>query len=139
VIGVKWVYRTKLHPNGSIHKHKTRLVVQRYSQMDGIDYGDTFAPTARHETIRLIVALSSRYGWKILYLDSIQHFHMMFWKKKFMLSSLVVLFASHEEKVYRLHKVLHGVKQAPRAQYSRLDSFFFCKIISRVKMNPLFL
>jgi len=63
VIGVKWVYRTKLNPNGSIHKHTGRLVVKGYSQMAGIDYGDTFAPVARHETI------SVQCGWKIFHLD----------------------------------------------------------------------
>nr|KYP67603.1 Copia protein [Cajanus cajan] len=69
VIGVKWVYRIKLNPDGSIHKHKARLVVKGYSQMAGIDYGDTFVPVARHETIRLIVALAAQYGWKIFHLD----------------------------------------------------------------------
>jgi len=69
VIDVKWVYRTKLNPDGSIHKHKARLVVKGYSQMTGIDYGDTFALVARHETIWLIVALSAQYGWKIFHLD----------------------------------------------------------------------
>jgi len=62
LICVEWVYRTNLHPIDSIHKHKTRLVLKGYSQMDGVDYGDTFAPTARHETIRSIVSLSSQYG-----------------------------------------------------------------------------
>nr|KYP32395.1 Copia protein [Cajanus cajan] len=69
VIGVKWVYRTKLNPDGSIQKHKARLVVKGYSQMAGIDYGDTFTSVARPETIRLIVALAAQYGWKIFHLD----------------------------------------------------------------------
>ena len=37
--------------------------------MAGVDYGDTFAPMARHETIRLLVALSAQYGWKIFHLN----------------------------------------------------------------------
>jgi len=39
------------------------LVVKGYSQMAGIDYGDTFAPVSRHETIHLIVALSAQCDW----------------------------------------------------------------------------
>jgi len=73
VIRVKWVHRTKLNSDGSIHKHKTRLVVKGYSQMAGIDYGDTFAPVARHETIRLIVALLVQCGWKIFHLYTVLH------------------------------------------------------------------
>ena len=59
VIGVKWVYRTKFNANGSIHKHKARLVVKGYAQEAGIDYGDTFAPVARLDTIKLLIALAA--------------------------------------------------------------------------------
>ena len=55
-IGVKWVYKTKFQPDGSIYKHKARLVVKGYSQVAGVDFGDTFAPVARHDTIKLLLA-----------------------------------------------------------------------------------
>jgi len=56
-IGVKWVFRTKFNTNGSIFKHKARLVIKGYAQVVGVDYGDTFAPVARHDIIRLLIAL----------------------------------------------------------------------------------
>ncbi|GJU49502.1 retrovirus-related pol polyprotein from transposon TNT 1-94 [Tanacetum coccineum] len=51
-IDVKWVYKTKFQPDGSIYKHKARLVVKGYSQVVGVDFEDTFAPVARHDTIK---------------------------------------------------------------------------------------
>lgn len=64
-IGVKWVYRTKLNPDGSINKYKARLVSKGYAQMFGVDFSETFAPVARLDTIRMLLALAAQQGWKI--------------------------------------------------------------------------
>nr|KYP36517.1 Retrovirus-related Pol polyprotein from transposon TNT 1-94 [Cajanus cajan] len=69
VIGVKWVYRTKLNPDGSVNKLKARLVVKGYFQQYGVDFSDTFAPVARHDTIRLLISLATKLGWKIYHFD----------------------------------------------------------------------
>jgi hypothetical protein len=137
VIGVKWVYRTKLNPDGSIHKHKARLVVKGYSQMAGIDYGDTFAPVARHETIRLIVALSAQYGWKIFHLDVKSAFlNGILEEEIYVEQPAGFIVAGHEDSVYRLHKALYGLKQAPRAWYSRIDSHFLQNDFRRSQNEP---
>ncbi|CAL8123074.1 unnamed protein product [Prunus armeniaca] len=68
-IGVKWVYKTKFNPDGSIQKHKARLVAKSYSQQPGIDYNETFAPVARLDTIRALVALVAQTKWRIYQLD----------------------------------------------------------------------
>ncbi|XP_021900082.1 uncharacterized protein LOC110816268 [Carica papaya] len=65
VVGVKWVFRTKLNADSSINKHKARLVIKGYAQIYGVDYSDTFAPVARLDTIRLLLALSAQMGWKV--------------------------------------------------------------------------
>ena len=46
VIGVKWVFKTKYLTDGSLDKHKACLVAKGYAQRRGIDFDDTFAPTA---------------------------------------------------------------------------------------------
>ena len=57
MIGVRWVFKTKLNSDGSICKHKARLVVKGYAQQYGVDYLETFAPVGRYDTIRLLIAL----------------------------------------------------------------------------------
>ena len=56
-IGVKWVYKTKLKENGEVDKYKARLVAKGYKQEFGVDYKEVFAPVARLDTIRFVIAL----------------------------------------------------------------------------------
>jgi cellulose synthase/poly-beta-1,6-N-acetylglucosamine synthase-like glycosyltransferase len=65
VIGVKWIFKTKLNAYENINKHKARLVVKDYSQEPGIDFTDTFAPVSRLDTIKLLFALATQNGWYI--------------------------------------------------------------------------
>lgn len=84
VIGVKWVFRIKLNAYGSINKHKARLVVKGYAQIFGVDFFDAFAPIARLETIRLLLAIAVQKDWKVFQLDV----KSAFLRRKFMLSNL---------------------------------------------------
>jgi hypothetical protein len=58
-IGVKWVFKTKLNENGEVDKCKARLVAKGYAQQHGIDYTEVFAPVARWDTIRMVIALAA--------------------------------------------------------------------------------
>nr|KYP63619.1 hypothetical protein KK1_018198 [Cajanus cajan] len=62
VVGVKWVYKTKLNEKGEVDKFKARLVVKGYAQQYGIDYTEVFAPVARMETVRLVIAYAAQKG-----------------------------------------------------------------------------
>ncbi|GJR84646.1 hypothetical protein Tco_0424741 [Tanacetum coccineum] len=57
VIGTKWVFRNKLDENGIVSRNKARLVAQGYNQQEGIDYDETYAPVARLESIRILLAM----------------------------------------------------------------------------------
>ena len=59
-IGVKWIFRTKLNSDGSVNKYKARLVVKGYAQMFGVDFSETFAPVARMDIIRMLLALAAQ-------------------------------------------------------------------------------
>ena len=60
IIGVKWVYKTKLKENGEIDKHKARLVAKGYKQEYSVDYTEVFALVARHDTIRMVIAYAAQ-------------------------------------------------------------------------------
>ena len=68
-IGVKWVYKTKYNEHGEIDKHKARLVAKGYSQKHGVDYTEVYAPVARMDTVRMIIALAARKSWEVFQLD----------------------------------------------------------------------
>jgi hypothetical protein len=68
-IGLKWVFKLKRDEQGSVVKHKARLVVKGYSQQHGIDYEKVYAPVARLEAIRLLLALAAQQGWEVHHMN----------------------------------------------------------------------
>ncbi|RVX05870.1 Retrovirus-related Pol polyprotein from transposon RE1 [Vitis vinifera] len=69
VVGCRWIFKTKLRSDGSIKRHKARLVTQGFSQIHGLDFGDTFSPVVRPATIRIILSLVVTSGWRLHKLD----------------------------------------------------------------------
>ena len=68
-IQCKWVFKTKYLPNGHIDKFKARLVAKGYTQKVGIDYGETFSPVVKFETIRIVMAITAADDLKIIQFD----------------------------------------------------------------------
>ena len=85
-IGCKWLYKTKFHAYGSIDKYKARLVANRYSQKEGVDYEDTFALVDKLYTIILMIALATQHKWKV---------HRLYVKSAFMNGDLKEVYLVH--------------------------------------------
>lgn len=121
-IGLKWVFKLKRNPDGSVNNYKARLVANGYVQRHGVDYDEVFAPVARIETIRLIIALSASYGWEVRHLDVKTAFlHGVLKEEVNVKRPEGFEVKGSEEKVYKLSKALYGLKQAPRAWNYKLS------------------
>ena len=59
VVGSRWIYKVKQAADGSVEKYKAIFVARGFSQVEGIDYEDTFVVVARYSSIRSILALSA--------------------------------------------------------------------------------
>ena len=69
VIGTKWIFNNKQDANGVAVLNKARLVAQGYSQVEGMDYGETFAPVARLESNRMLLAYACHHDFKLQQMD----------------------------------------------------------------------
>jgi hypothetical protein len=69
VIGTKWVFKNKHGQDGEVVRNKARLVAEGFSQVEGLDFGRTFAPIARLEVIRILLAFVSSKGFKLYQMD----------------------------------------------------------------------
>lgn len=121
-IGLKWVYKLKKDPQGVVVKHKARLVAKGYVQKKGVDFEDVFAPVARLETVRLLIALAAQEGWEVHHMDVKSAFlNGGLCEEVYVSQPPGYVEEGNEHKVLKLKKALYGLRQAPRAWNSKLD------------------
>ncbi|WVY99219.1 hypothetical protein V8G54_031370 [Vigna mungo] len=122
-IQVKWVFKTKYKLDGNIAKLKARLVAKGFLQKPGIDFTDVYAPVARLETVRLVIAIANFKGWSIQQMDVKSAFlNGPLEEEVFVNQPPGFVKNGQESKVYRLHKALYGLRQAPRAWNRYIDA-----------------
>ncbi|GJU42676.1 ribonuclease H-like domain, reverse transcriptase, RNA-dependent DNA polymerase [Tanacetum coccineum] len=111
---LKMGIKTKRDANGNIIKHKARLVAKGYIQEHGIDFEEVFAPVARMETIRLLLAIAANNKWEVHHLDVKSAFlHGDLKEEVYVTQPEGFIKRQDNGKVYRLIKALYGLRQAP--------------------------
>jgi hypothetical protein len=123
IVGSKWVFKTKHRPDGSIEKHKARLVARGFTQQLGIDYGDTFSPVVKPETVRLVLSIAVSRGWTLRQIDVSNAFlHGFLSEDVYMQQPPGFEDAQYPSHVCKLQRAIYGLKQSPRAWYARLST-----------------
>lgn len=120
IVGSKWVFKVKYKADGSIERYKARLVAKGFSQQPGTDYDETYAPVARYDSLRLLLALAAHNGWTPRQLDV---------KSAFLYGTLdreiyMEIPDGYKEsgKCYLLRKSIYGLKQSPLVWYQTLTT-----------------
>jgi hypothetical protein len=75
VVGTKWVFRNKQDEHGVMTRNKARLVAKGYSQVEGLDFGETYALVARLESFHILLAYATYHGFKLYQMDVIPISH----------------------------------------------------------------
>jgi hypothetical protein len=120
------VWKNKEGEKGEVVRKKSRLVAQGFSQKEGFDYEETFAPVARLEVIRILLAFSVAKGFKLHQMDVKSVFlNCVLEEEVYVRQPPGFESKKYPQRVYKLRKALYGLKQAPRAWYGRLRAFLF--------------
>ncbi|GKA35835.1 putative ribonuclease H-like domain-containing protein [Tanacetum coccineum] len=123
-IGTKWVYRNKKDDRGIVVRNKARLVAQGYTQEEGIDYDEVFAPVARIEAIRLFLAYASFMNFIVYQMDVKSAFlYGTIEEEVYVCQPPGFEDPEFPNKVYKVEKALYGLHQAPRAWYETLSTY----------------
>jgi hypothetical protein len=124
VVETKWVFRNKQDEHGVVTRNKARLVAKGYSQVEGLDFGETYAPVARLESIRILLAYATYHGFKLYQMDVKSAFLNGPIKEELYVEQPSGFEDSeYPNHVYKLSKALYGLKQAPRQWYECLRDF----------------
>ena len=122
VIGLKWVFKLKKNSYGEIIKYKARLVAKGYTQQQGVDFDEVFAPVARLDTVRVILAVAANRGWQVDHLDvKLAFLNGELREEVYVAQPEGYVVQGKEKFVYKLHKALYGLRQAPQAWNTCLD------------------
>jgi hypothetical protein len=124
IVGIKWVFHNKQDEFEVVTRNKARLVAKGYSQVEGLDFKETFAPVVRLESIRILLAYAARHDFKLYQMDVKSTFlNEPIKEEVYVEQPQGFEDQEYPNHVYKPHKKLYGLKQAPRAWYECLRDF----------------
>ncbi|KAK1429938.1 hypothetical protein QVD17_12293 [Tagetes erecta] len=136
-IGTRWLYKNKPDERGIVVRNKARLIAQGYTQEEGIDYEEVFAPVARLKAIRVFLAYASFMKFKVFQMDV---------KGAFLYGPITddvyvrqppgFEDPDYPHRVYKLSKALYGLHQAPRIWYETLSKHLLEHGFTRGQIDP---
>ncbi|XP_073317286.1 uncharacterized protein [Primulina huaijiensis] len=124
---------------GNIIRNKARLVAQGYTQVEGVDFDETFAPVTRIESVRLLLTVACHMRIKLYQIDVKSAFlNGILNEEAYVSQPKEFEYPHHMEHVYKLKKALYGLKQAPRAWYGRLADYLINLGFKRGEVDKTF-
>jgi hypothetical protein len=137
VVGTKWVFCNKQDEHGVVTRNKARLVAKGYSQVEGLDFDETYAPVARLESIRILLSYANYHGFKLYQMDvKSALLNGPIKEEVYVDQPLAFEDSEYPTHVYKLSKALYGLKQAPRAWYECLRDFLITNGFNVGKADP---
>ena len=125
VVGSKWVFKHKYGPDGTINRYKARFVAQGFSQKYGLDYEEVFAPVARANSLRTILAIANAMDMEVHQMDVKTAFlNGKLTEEIYMQQPEGYVDQKHPDYVCKLHKSLYGLKQSARCWNNVIDEYF---------------
>ena len=121
VVGCRWTFRIKRDNLGQIDKYKARLMAQGFSQVAGLDFNETYSPTIRFTSIRLILVLACRYNLELKHVDvKGAYLNSILKDKVYMRQPEGFIETGKEDLVCKLKKGIYGLKQLGRVWHQTL-------------------
>ena len=131
----RWVFTLKRDREGKVIKYKARLVAKGYTQREGVDFQETFAPVIRYESLRLLLAVAAQKSLTLTQFDvSTAFLHGELEEEIFMIQPEG--FEDRTGRVCKLQKGLYGLRQSPRAWNEHVDKTLREAGLIQLKSDP---